>query len=176
MIRTPEKKIKIPPKPATTQLGLSLQQRTPGTAIMSPTIVRMSEATEQPWPTLTYVLAKYALLVWPQVVEVVVVSARQMSHTPCSRYWVEGALARLLRVLQFGATVQVRSRIQPQGAKTIPKIRMPGVRNDTRTHSSDDRPGIVSAAVVVDSEVWPLAAELKWSYSDWRASVLTAGH
>ena len=80
---------------------------------------------------------------------VLVVVALQMSQMPCWMNSSDGVLGRLWRVLQFGATVAVRSRIHPQGARTIPKIRMPGVRMDMRIHSCVDRLGMIAAALAV---------------------------
>lgn len=75
--------------------------------------------------------------------------AIQISQIPCSMNLSEERVLTLLRVLQFGATVATKSSTQPQGAMTIPKIRMPGVRKESRIHSCVDCLGMIAVVVVV---------------------------
>ncbi|TNN86288.1 hypothetical protein EYF80_003373 [Liparis tanakae] len=135
MTMTPERKINRPPRPATNQLGLSLQQRTPGMATASPIRVTMREATIKPWAGLMTSLSKYVVSCRLQSDLWLVEVALQISQMPCWMNSDAGMPGISLRVLQFGATVAVRFRIQPHGARTNPKMRMPGVRKDNRIHS-----------------------------------------
>ena len=102
---------------------------------------------------------------------VLVVVALQMSQMPCWMNSSGGVLGRLWRVLQFGATVAVRSRIHPQGARTIPKMKMPGVRMDMRIHSCVDRLGMIAAALCC---CWRPLTQTQCSTSDRSECVLTA--
>lgn len=127
MVRTPEMKMSRPPIPATVHCGVSVQHRTPADATPMAMTLRMSDASISPRAICMIWAPKYCVSCWLQRISRDDVKVLQMSHNPCWRTRSEDSPGMLLIVRQAGATVLVSSRIHPQGASTIPKIKIPGV-------------------------------------------------
>ncbi len=120
-------KMRRPPTPATVQCGLSVQHRTPAVATPMAMTLRMSDDSIRPLAIWMISAPKYCVSCWLHLISRDDVEVLQMSHNPCWRTRSMGSPGMLLIVRQAGATVLVSSRIQPQGARTIPKIKIPGV-------------------------------------------------